>query len=307
MRAALSVAGDLLREASSRRWFLALGIGVTMALVVIGSALQLEVVDGALAATRLFGKELGRGEIRSVDVALRYVGRALAYVAVLRGPRVRDRLLRRFRPEPAGAGAHRAPALRCPCGGSSSCSARSSACSRSRSSARCTAPSGSRVIFGLRAGVWMASPIVALLASVTFAGIYGAMLTTAVMVRSAALSAAVGIALFILGIVAGYREQLDSFFEPGLARGAFRAATLVLPRVSALADASAEFAVATAIKGGCARQPGGGAALFGLAALAVGIHVFEEKDFWGGAAMLDEAVSDRHRQLRGAWAGVTTR
>ncbi len=251
MRAALSVAGDLLREASSRRWFLALGIGVTLALVVIGSALQLEVVDGALAATRLFGKEVGRGEIRSVDVALRYVGRALAYVLFYGGSRSGSS------PAPISARAcwrrgASSTCSRCPCGGSSSCSAPSSACSRSRSLSTLYGAVGITVIFGLRAGVWMASPIVAaFLASATFAGIYGAMLTTAVMVRSAALSAAVGIALFFLGIIAGYREQLDSFFEPGLARWAFRAATLVLPRVSALADASAEFAVATAIEGMC--------------------------------------------------------
>ena len=80
MRAALTVAGDLLREASSRRWFLALGIGITTLLVVLGFALRLEVVDGALAATRLFGKDVGRGDIRSVEVALRYVYRAVAYV-----------------------------------------------------------------------------------------------------------------------------------------------------------------------------------------------------------------------------------
>ena len=40
MKAALTVAADLLREASSRKWFLALGIGITTALVVLGFALR---------------------------------------------------------------------------------------------------------------------------------------------------------------------------------------------------------------------------------------------------------------------------
>ncbi|WP_437297837.1 hypothetical protein [Sorangium sp. So ce426] len=279
MRAALSVAGDLLREASSRRWFLALGIGVTMALVVIGGALQLEVVDGALAATRLFGKELGRGEIRSVDVALRYVSRALSYVLFYGGLAFGIVSCADFGPSLLAPGriehllslpVRRFELLLGTFLGVLALSLLSTL----------YGALGITVIFGLRAGVWMASPIVAaLLASVTFAGIYGAMLTTAVMVRSAALSAAVGIALFILGIVAGYREQLDSFFEPGLARGAFRAATLVLPRVSALADASADIAVATAIKADVLASQVAGLLIFGLAALAVGIHVFEEKDF----------------------------
>lgn len=47
--------------------------------MVLGFALRLEVVDGALAATRLFGKTVN-SDIRSVDVALRYVYRGAAYV-----------------------------------------------------------------------------------------------------------------------------------------------------------------------------------------------------------------------------------
>jgi len=43
----------LLREAAARKWFLALGAATTLALVLVGAALRLEVVDGALAATRL--------------------------------------------------------------------------------------------------------------------------------------------------------------------------------------------------------------------------------------------------------------
>ncbi|WP_437590937.1 hypothetical protein [Sorangium sp. So ce1000] len=279
MRAALTVAGDLLREAASRRWFLALGIGVTMALVVIGGALQLEVVDGALAATRLFGKEVGRGQIRSVDVALRYVGRALSYVLFYGGLAFGIVSCADFGPSLLSPGriehllslpVRRFELLLGTFLGVLALSLLSTL----------YGAVGITLIFGVKAGVWMASPIVAaLLASVTFAGIYGAMLTTAVMVRSAALSAAVGIALFFLGIVAGYREQLESFFEPGLARGAFLAATLALPRVSALADAAADIAVAAAIKGDVLASQVAGLLVFGLAALALGIHVFEEKDF----------------------------
>lgn len=77
VKAIWTVAVDLLREAASRKWFLALGIGITTALVVLGFALRLEVVDGALAATKLFGKTVN-SDIRSVDVALRYVYRAAA-------------------------------------------------------------------------------------------------------------------------------------------------------------------------------------------------------------------------------------
>src|SRR5262249_41105822 len=79
-----AVALDLLREAASRRWFLALGGAITLLLAVLGLALQIEVVDGALAATRLFG-EVMRTDIQSVDVALRPVFRAAAYVVCYGG------------------------------------------------------------------------------------------------------------------------------------------------------------------------------------------------------------------------------
>src|SRR4030095_8301910 len=52
MRVTLLVALDLLREAASRRWFLALGAALTLILLFAALALRLEVVDGVLAATR---------------------------------------------------------------------------------------------------------------------------------------------------------------------------------------------------------------------------------------------------------------
>jgi hypothetical protein len=68
---------DLLREALARRWFLALGLAATLAIVVLALSLRLEVVDGALAATRLFDSSLHHG-IRAADVTLRPVYAALA-------------------------------------------------------------------------------------------------------------------------------------------------------------------------------------------------------------------------------------
>ena len=56
MRVTLAVARDLLREALQRRWILALGLAITAIVLVLGMALRMEVVDGALAATRLFGR-----------------------------------------------------------------------------------------------------------------------------------------------------------------------------------------------------------------------------------------------------------
>src|SRR5260370_14492801 len=78
MSGIVAMAGDVLREAKSRRWFLGLWLAITL-LLAIGLGLRMDVVDGALAATRLFGKTLG-GDIRSAEVALRPVFEAAAYV-----------------------------------------------------------------------------------------------------------------------------------------------------------------------------------------------------------------------------------
>ena len=48
-----TVALDLLRQALSRKWFLGLGIAITLGLGVIGLSLRMDVVDGALAGTPL--------------------------------------------------------------------------------------------------------------------------------------------------------------------------------------------------------------------------------------------------------------
>lgn len=279
MKAALTVAGDLLREAASRRWFLALGIGITTVLVVLGLALRIEVVDGALAATRLFGKQVGRGDIRSVEVALRYVYRAVAYLLFYGGIAFGTVACADFGPSLLAPGRIE-HLLSLPVRRSELLLGTFLGVLVLSFLGAVYGAGGVTLLFAVRTGVWTARPIAAaLLASVTFAAIYGAMLTTAVAVRSAALSAAVGMALFLLGIVAGYRDRLDPFFEPGPAREAFLAVTFVLPRVSALGDASAEIAASAAINGDVLASQVAGLLVFGFAALALGIHLFEQKDF----------------------------
>lgn len=278
MRAALTVAADLLREAASRRWFLALGIGITAALLVLGFALRLEVVDGALAATRLFGKTV-TSDIRSVDVALRFVYRAAAYVLFYGGLAFGIVACADFGPSLLAPGriehllslpVRRYELLLGTFLGVLALSMIGAV----------YGAGGFTLIFAIKTGSWTLRPIAAaLLASVTFAGIYGAMLTAAVALRSAALSAAVGVVLFILGIIAGYRDRLDTFFESGVAREAFRAVTFVLPRVSSLADASADIAASASIRTGVLASQMTGLLVFGFAALALGIHLFEQKDF----------------------------
>ncbi|MBK8254867.1 MAG: hypothetical protein IPK82_19685 [Polyangiaceae bacterium] len=278
MRATFTVASDLLREAASRRWFLALGIGITTVLIVLGFALRLEVVDGALAATRLFGREV-RTDIRSVDVALRFVYRAAAYVLFYGGLAFGIVACADFGPSLLAPGRIE-HLLSLPVKRYELLLGTFLGVLILSLIGAVYGAGGFTLIFAVKTGHFTLRPVAAaVLAGVTFAGIYGAMLTAAVALRSAALSAAVGVVLFVLGIIAGYRDRLDTFFESGAAREAFRAVTFVLPRVSALADASADIAASAAIRYDVLASQMVGLLVFGFASLALGIHLFEQKDY----------------------------
>jgi len=272
------VARDLLREAASRRWFLALGLGITLGLVVMGLSLRMDVVDGALAATRLFGKAL-RTDIRSADVALRPVFKATSYMIFYGGLAFGIVSCADFGPSLLAPGRIEhllsLPVKRWELFAGTFLGVLVLAMAGALYGA-----SGLVLIFGVKTGVFTWRPILAaLLASVTFAGIYGAMLTAAVAARSAALSAGIGGVLFLLGIVAGYRDRLETFFESGVSRAIFRYGTLFLPRVSTLADASASLAASEYVDMTALFSRMVGLIVFGLAALSLGIHLFERKDF----------------------------
>ena len=53
MRITLAVAQDLLREALARKWVLGLLVGITGVLLLLGLFLKLDVVDGAIAGSKL--------------------------------------------------------------------------------------------------------------------------------------------------------------------------------------------------------------------------------------------------------------
>jgi Cu-processing system permease protein len=278
MNATFSVALDLLRESFSRRWFVALGAAITLVLAVLGLALRLDVVDGALAATRLFGTAIDN-DIRSVDVALRPVFQAAAYAifygglvfGVLACADFGPSLLAPGRIEHLLALPLRRPEL---LGGTFL------GVLLLASAGALYGAGGLSVILGVKTGVWTLRPLAAaLLASVTFSAIYGAMLATAVFARSSALSAAVGAALFLAGIVAGYRDELLAVFEPGLAREGFAALTLFVPRVSTIADTAAAIAASQPVDAAVLCALLGGLAVFGLAMLALAVWRFEGRDY----------------------------
>ncbi|MBK9266622.1 MAG: hypothetical protein IPM54_43405 [Polyangiaceae bacterium] len=268
----------VLREAASRKWFLALAIGLTGLLGVLAFALRLEVVDGALAATRFFGKSVNT-DIRAADIVLRHLFRATAYMIFYGGLAFGIVASADFGPSLLAPGRIE-HMLALPLRRSELLAGTFLGVLVLSVVASLYGAGGLALIFGVKTGVYTIRPVLAaLLASITFSAIYGAMLAVAVIIRSAAISAATGVFFLIAGTIAGNRDKLDAFFESGMARSAFRAVTLFLPRVSTLANASSDLAGSLPVDGWALASQIAGLSVFGLAALALGIHLFEQKDF----------------------------
>lgn len=271
-----AVARDLLLEAATRKWMLALVVGVTLALGLIGLSLRFDVVDGALTATRLFGKPVNH-DIQAADVVLRPLFQSAAYVVFYGGMGFGILTTSDFAPTLLSPGrvefmvalpVRRYQLLAGTLVGVLVIS----------SLAALYGAGGLVLILGLKTGLWNMGPLwAALLASVSFTGVYAAMLATAVFVRSAALSTAVGAFVFGLGIVASYRAEVVRALAPGVLRTVISLVLLVVPRVQTLAEASADLAV---------RAPApeslwglvGGVLVFAAAAFAIGAWQFERKD-----------------------------
>lgn len=275
MKATLCITWDVLVEATSRKWVLALAIGITLVLGVFAAFLKLDVVDGALAASHLFG-DLLSNEIRSVDVALRPVFSVISVVLFWAGTVLGVLITADFAPSLLAPGrvehllsqpVRRADVVLGLWLGVMVLSL----------AANFYGALGVVLILGVKTGYFTAAPLLASLAGcLCFGAVYATMLTAALFVRSAALSAVVGGLVCAAGIVASQRQVIAAALEPGLVRILFNAVSSVWPRI---VDASL---LAAGLAGG--EEAGGlaqvllGHALFAAAMLLVGLWWFEGKD-----------------------------
>jgi len=272
------VAWDLLLEASRRRWFLALFGGITLVLVVLGFSLQLDVVDGAIAGSKLFGSIMS-SDIVSANRVMSGVFIVVAYVSFYGGAFFLAIACSDFAPELLAPGRIE-QLLSLPVSRWQLLFGTFLGVVTLAAIGTLYGAGGITILLGVKTGMWNAKLLLgSVVGWVGFCTLYAVMLTTNFFVRSAALSGATAVVTLILGIVASFRESIAIAMNEGIGRELFSWAMLPFPRLGTLAIVSAHLAASEAVDSGMLGRLLGGCVIFSVALLSVAAWRFERKDF----------------------------
>lgn len=279
MLATLHIARDVIREALSRRWILGLAAVLTLVLGVVAISLRLDVVDGALAATSFWGRAHAQHDIRAVDVALRPFYSAVAFLTFYGGILFGVLACADFAPSLLAPGRIE-HLLSLPVSRGSILFGTFLGVALVMGALAAYGGLGIVVILAIKTGTWMPQLLYAsVLGTFTFMVLYATMLTAALWVRSAALTATVGLALFTAGTVASFREEVLAAISGDIGKAAFEMISYALPPITELAVAAAGLAGSEVVDLNDLTSRLIGFGLFGFGALVVGVWRFEGMDF----------------------------
>lgn len=277
MKQVLRVAFDLLLEALRRKWFLALFGGITLVLVVLGFSLELEVVDGALAGSKLFGSLLF-DDIVSADRVLSGVYLGAAYAAFYGGAFFLAVACSDFAPELLAPGRIEL-LLSLPIARWQLLFGTYFGVLVITGLGIAYGAAGLSVLLGVKTGVWSVTLLLGSLVGLAgFAAIYAVMLCVTFFVRSAAVSGAAGVVTLVLGVLASYRESIMALMEPGFGRMIFSWVMLPMPRLGTLATVSARIAAEQVLEPEVVTRMLLGTGVFTFALLALAAWRFERMD-----------------------------
>ena len=274
----INVALEVLREAIHRKWFLGIVLGISILLLIMWNVLQFEIVDGALAATELFGDLMG-STIQSADVALRPAFRAASYIifygvlvfgiavcaplaTTLLAPGRIDYLLALPIARWELILGSYVGVLLLTVGGT------------------LYGAAGFMTVLGIKTGVWSTGILLSTtLGSMTFAAIYATMLTMAVFIRYTPAIIIAGLVVMFGGVLGSNIEHIQAEIETQWLSQLLGVVSQFIPRVGRVSHFAADIAGSMPIDEAMLLRSIGGMLFFGLAMLCLGLWHFERKDF----------------------------
>ena len=273
-----AVARDVLKEATSSKMMLALLLTIGLFLLALTLSLDLDVVDGALAGSRIFGRAAGTA-IVPVDVFLRPAFQALAwvtfYVGLLFGivatADIAPRLLQPGRVEHLLALPIRRVEL--------VIGTYLGVCAICAIATVFAVGGVSLVLFAKAKMVTVAPAAGAAMAFVAFAAIYGVMMAVGVLFRSAALSAGAGLLTYILGVAVSEKNVMLMWTTNKPLRTLLEVISAPMPNLRALADVGAGAAAGEAVALQAVLPMVGGAAAFAACGVLLAAAIVQSRDY----------------------------
>lgn len=275
-----NVALDVVREAVASKYLIVLFALIVIALAAMALALDLEVVNGAIATGKLFGGSfigkgttVGKGEflgpvLAGMSHVVFYGGLAFMIVAVadiapkmLAPGRVELLLALPLRRSELVIGIYCGVVI-------------------IALLAALLAIGGASLVLFVKVEIVTPAPLMgALAAMVGFCTIYGVMLAVAAGSRSAALSAGAALMVYLAGVATSDRALVLSLIRNGVTREVAAVAMGPLPRLTTLAQTGAEVAVGSPVDWSVALSVIGGCSAFGLFFVVLACIIVNIKDY----------------------------
>jgi Cu-processing system permease protein len=275
-----NVALDVLREAAVSKYLLVLFGIISLFLGGLALSLDLEVVNGAIAAGKIFGANVvGQGKTMTTSEFLAPLMQGLAYVVFFGGLLFLVVAVADIAPKMLAPGRVEL-LLSLPLRRTELVLGVYAGVLLIGLLASLLAIGGSSIIFFVKTELVTPAPLMGAVASLFgFATLYGVMLAVSTIGRSAALAAGAAILVYIAGVATSDRALILSLLRSGVTREIAAVVMGPLPRLRALADLGGDAAVNKAIEWSQALAVIGGCAAFGAFFVVVACIVVNIKDY----------------------------
>jgi ABC-type transport system involved in multi-copper enzyme maturation permease subunit len=279
-RQVMNVALDVLREAAASKYLIVLFGLIFLGLASLALSLDLEVVNGAISAGKLFGASfIGQGKKVSASEVLGPLMQGVAYAVFLGGLLFLIVAVADIAPKMLAAGRVEL-LLSLPLRRTELVVGVYIGILLIGLLAATFAIGGASLVLFVKTELTTPAPIFgAIAALVGFATLYGVMLAVAVVGRSAALSAGSAILVYIAGLATSDRQFVLSLIRNGATRELASLVMGPLPRLKALADIGGDAAIHKPIEWAPALSVIGGCTAFGLFFVVVACIVVNVRDY----------------------------